>query len=247
MKIMTLNINLHGTKHGPWPERKKLICEAIRRKNPDIVALQAVRKSPLANGGKSQAEEIAHDLTGYAHVAFQGFMEHEEGIDGQAFLSRVPMEKSDFLQLTVLPENMEDPYRRFVYHAVFNPGKKPFHVYNGHFSWVDAQNEANLHEAMTFIRPTEEPAVVVGDFNATSDKAPLELLRRAGWVDLWQKLKGNDPGFTFEAPSPSIRIDYVWANPAAAAGAREIHLVSGESADRKIRLSDHAGLCASFE
>lgn len=244
MKILTLNIGFYGEKHGVWEERKKLICEAVRKERPDVVALQAVRKNSRRNGSRSQAEELAKELGDYRDILFQGVMEHEDGVDGQAFLSRVPIRKTDFFPLGMHPDNQEDPYRRFVYYAVFDTETGPFHLYNSHFSWVDVQNEMNIREALGFIRETGEPAVIAGDFNAAPDKPSLGMLEKAGWRDLWKKLKGNDAGSTFESDRPSIRIDYLWANEAAAKRAIEIHVVSGETPGGSARFSDHLGLSA---
>src|SRR5689334_22181585 len=70
------------------------------------------------------------------------------------------------------------------------------------FSWVAAQLERNVGEALAFFRAFGEPRLAVGDMNATPDSAPLDNLRENGWIDLWARLRPEESGFTFESDRP---------------------------------------------
>lgn len=246
MKMLTLNIDLYEDKHGTWQERKDLICGVVRKERPDVLALQAVRKNSRKKGSRSQVEDLAKELKEYRDILFQGVMEHEDGVDGQAFLSKLPIRKTDFYPLMRHSGNEGNDDKRFLYYAAFDTETGPFHIYNCHFSHEGARNEASIREVLEFIAPANEPAVLTGDFNATPDQAAFRVFEEAGWLDLWPKLKGSEPGYTFEADHPSLRVDYVWANPLAVQRAIEMHLVSAQSPDTKVRLSAHLGISALF-
>lgn len=75
-RVMTLNLNYDGARHGSWPERRALVAAQIRRFNPHLVALQAVWRPARAD---NQAEELAHELPGHVHVWFEPAMEEPSG------------------------------------------------------------------------------------------------------------------------------------------------------------------------
>jgi endonuclease/exonuclease/phosphatase family metal-dependent hydrolase len=247
MKIMTLNINGYGSKHGSWIARKPLIGKAIREASPDVVALQAVRKEIRLAGGVNQAAQVATAVSGFPYVAFEPASLAVDGsAEGLAFLGKnAPLETSG-LRLS-LPQVAEDPARRMVFQGLFRPNGQTLRVFNAHFSWIPEQNEANLREALAFLRTYEGPAVLVGDFNAPPDAASLALLAKEGWTDLWANLKEGDPGFTFEADEPDRRIDFIWANREAAERVRSIEVLRAPENDEGNRLSDHLGLVATIE
>lgn len=45
MKVLTDNINYYVDKHGPWPLRRIILRDIIQRVDPDVIALQAVRRN----------------------------------------------------------------------------------------------------------------------------------------------------------------------------------------------------------
>lgn len=242
LSILTLNINYYVDKHGPWSVRKELIREAIQKTDADIVALQAVRQDPQVSSGVDQARQFSEMLLDYKDVIFQPAVYFPDGsAEGSAILSRLPIAKEDYLELSQRP-NLEDTNQRMVLHARFDLSDGPFHLFNAHFSWVEEQTRDNLKETIPFINAFSGPAVLVGDLNTPSGSPLLRQLTEAGWTDVWEHLHPGAEGYTFEANDPSIRIDYVFVNQELKAKVRSIEIVSNVQEKPKVRLSDHLGL-----
>ncbi|GAA5534261.1 endonuclease/exonuclease/phosphatase family protein [Deinococcus aluminii] len=241
--LLTLNIMGYEGKHGTWDERRKLIERVINDTQPDIIALQAVALDPQRHP-KDQAAQLAENLNGYQAV-FVAAQTHEGGRqDGPAFLTRGPLPEVQRFELGLTPE-LEDTHRRVMLRGRFETPQGPLDVFNAHFSWVPAQQEDNVREALSVLEGTAGPAsVLVGDFNMQPDSPYLGGLREAEWIDAWTLLHAGEDGFTFvEDRVPSIRIDYVWTRGMQA---RELAVVLAEG-EGQVRASDHAGLLARLE
>lgn len=246
MKVMTLNINYYMTKHGAWNKRKENIAGLIQEKMPDIILFQAVKQDPRNGGGIDQAGQLLVEMKEYLHYFYQSATTYQdESKDGSAIISRYPFLAVDHTALTLLP-GLEDPNQRILLTALFETPAGPLRVFNAHFSWVYDQAALNLSEARSFLRAFSEPAVLGGDFNTSPEVDLLNTLREDGWVDAWARLHPEQPGYTFEAPNPSMRIDYIWANAALAPKLKSIELLAHEGEDHTARLSDHLGLLAEF-
>lgn len=246
VRILTLNINGPGTRHGPWDRRRGLIAEALRSADADLVALQAVRRDPTVAGGLDQAAELAQMLQGYSYCVFRPATHYDTGAaDGMAILSRQPAIHLDAIPLTRRP-GLEDNFDRVLLCARFSLGVEILHLVNAHFSWVEEQAEDNVREAFPLMQSLAGPAVLVGDFNSTPDSNPMQTLCREGWVDVWAQLHPDKPGWTFESNAPTKRIDYVWANRALRQHVDQVRIVA-DGADGDVRPSDHFGLLASVE
>lgn len=248
LKVMTLNINLYGSRHGLWSTRQVLIRDAILAHRPEIVALQAVRQDPNTTGHLDQATQLAQLLQpAYPHSFFQPAMCHPDGsADGLALLSTIPIAGIDHLPLTLQPER-DDTNQRLLLRARFDLPDGPIHLFNGHFSWVPAQNLANVAEALPYLKNAPGPAVLVGDLNATPDSEGMQRLRDAGWTDAWAALHPQKPGYTFESNQPALRIDYTWLNPDLQPYLKQIELVANAQDSSGARASDHFGLLLTLD
>ena len=199
LRILTLNI--WNTK-GPWEARLPVIREAIREHAPDLVGLQEV----IVDGTWSQADEIAADL-GYV-TAFGKASAYPSGVlFGNAILSRHPIREHRAFDL---PSERSEP-RGIVYALIHTPfGDLPF--YSTHFAWRfeegylrEAQALAVSRAIKSTARPSDLPAVLVGDFNAGPDATELRFLRGlhslAGesihFTDTYE-IVGPAPGVTFD-------------------------------------------------
>ena len=230
MKILTLNCGFDGDKHGAWDERKVLIADVIKKNQPDVVALQAV--------GANHARQINEHLHGYDV--------HQEAINDTqsiAFLSKLPVIETSNLKLTRDANQTEDAFERVLLHAAFETQFGRLDVFNAHFSWVDAQCQQNVSEALAYTEKFDGAKLLIGDLNQEPDKRAMRTFTENGWADAWAKLS-DESGFTFEAPAPTIRIDYIWAFGAARDWLQSIVLVSNNQPET--RLSDHYGLFATL-
>lgn len=239
MKLLTLNIGFYGDKHGAWQERKPLILDALREHAPDVVALQAVALDP--ERGEHQAAQLT---AGYPHVIFEPATVHPDGRqEGLAVLSRVPISEVRTLKLSLTP-GCEDQTSRVLLHVKLDAPSGPLRLFNAHFSWVEAQGQDNVAEALPFLAAQNGPAVLVGDFNMTPDAAALDGLRAAGWRDAWAEKRPGEDGFTFvEKVEPSIRIDYAWTRDVRV---NSVQVVL-QDAQNGVRASDHAGLLVGVD
>jgi endonuclease/exonuclease/phosphatase family metal-dependent hydrolase len=244
-RVMTLNVNAYGERHGPWYQRRPLIVAAIHVAHPDVVALQAVALDPVVEGGLDQAMQLAHDLRDYA-VVYHSVMRHDDGReDGLAFLSRQAAVATRAYRLS-RREGREDPLRRVLLHTTFAAPGGLLHIFNGHFSWVKEQAGDNIAEALPHLCGVHGAVALAGDFNQTPDSEALARLRAAGFSDAWSALHPDAPGFSFhEDGALSRRIDYVLLNAAAASRLRAAQLVLDGPGSR--RASDHAALVIDLD
>lgn len=247
LKIMTMNINYYVGKHGVWPRRRELICQAIRSAQPDIIALQAVESNPEIAGGADQARQLAQLLTDYSISVFYPAQETPNGdAQGSAWLSRLFFRHEASLPLTLLP-GLEDTNHRVLLAAELNLATGQFHLINAHLSWVKEQARANVGQILPFINSLTGPALLVGDLNNTADSAAMQAFRDAGWTDVWARLHPGENGFTFESNDPTLRIDYAWANSALLPSLRAIEIIADETSAQGARASDHRGLLISLD
>lgn len=237
LRIMSLNLNYRVAKHGAWSDRRTLIAQTARSRQVDVMALQAVE----GNAGRSQAGELA-ELLGFAHVAFVAAAKEGDVGRGSALVSRYPLRNVDVRQLSCRP-HQEDQNRRVVLraHVEANGGVE---LYNAHFSWVSPQAVDNARETLEFC--AARAGLLLGDLNSSPDSPALEVLRAGGWVDLWPRWHGDDPGFTFEADRPTQRIDYALATRGMPPRVRALERVDADGAAPP-RLSDHLGLLVTLD
>ncbi len=241
-KLMTLNINQYGDKHGTWEVRQTRIVHAIATAAPDVIALQAVRLDPTQVEGQDQAAQLASCLADYNYLHFQPAHHHDDGeIDGSAFLARVPLKEVRHHPLPFV-DNPEDESQRVLLCACVRTPVGDYWIANGHFSWVPAVNEDNVRAALDHLVTLSGPRLLAGDFNAVPESNGMRRLAKDGWQDAWEKLRPDDTGFTFEAHAPAQRIDYVWAD---AAGAARLQAIESFGAGEG-RLSDHLGLMVTL-
>lgn len=239
---MTLNINHDSPKHGPWDERRALIAEAIRKRNPDVVALQAVRRRKGPNG-IDQLAELKDSLPAFRYDWFFPMAIDAGGDIGLAFLSRVPFQAPAALPLERIDQD-EDAQTRAAVRIDIDTQSGRLSILNAHVSWVPAQARRNIDQLTAWTDAKAGRKILVGDFNAAPDAPVLAPLRDAGWNDVWSARRDGGDGFTFESVDPTQRIDYVWAGPGAIENVTQIDVVDERRPD--VRMSDHLGLMAEL-
>lgn len=240
LTVMTQNLNYYGDKHGAWRQRRELLCQAIEAAAPGIVALQAVCSDPDVEDGADQATQLSRLLPEFRYVFFYPANIDDGGREqGSAILSRTPIREPNVRELS-LRSGLEDTNPRVIQHARFDLDKGPLNVFNAYFSWVEAQAEDNITEAIAFLGKADGPALLVGDFNIPADSPLLRRLEAAGFTDLWATAHPHDAGYTFEAGHPDRRIDYAWANAELVRRVQAVELVQADGGD--VHASDHLGL-----
>ncbi len=241
-QVLTLNLNYYGMKHGPWFTRREIICDVIRNANPDLVAFQAVEADPAVAEGLDQATQLARLLPDYRYVFFQPAQRMPTGgTQGSAFLSRRRLETPTYLSLTKI-QDLDDTNKRVLLAARLDLTAGPLHVFNGHFSWVAEQAHANVAEALPYMETFSGRALLVGDLNNTPDSTAWQQIRRMDWIDVWAQLHPEEPGYTFESSSPTMRIDYAWVDSELEHLVSAIEIVADQPNAEGMRASDHFGL-----
>ncbi len=247
LKVMTLNLNYYGIKYGLWPVRRELIRQVIETAKPDIIALQAVESDPAVANGLDQATQLAHLIPEYHYVLFQPAQRTPTGgAQGSAFLARIRIADSTYQPLTK-NSSPDDPNRRVLLAGTFDLATGPIHVFNAYFSWSTEQARANIAEAISFINSFDGRALLVGDFNNTSETEPMQSFKAAGWTDVWANLQPGENGLTFEAGNPTIRIDYAWVNHELKPYVRAIEIIANQKDASGAQPSDHFGLLVTLD
>ncbi|MEC5324019.1 endonuclease/exonuclease/phosphatase family protein [Aurantimonas sp. A3-2-R12] len=208
--IRVLSYNIHrciGTDRKLSPER---IAEVIAECNADIVALQEVDVGRRRTGAADQAADIARLLGMMTH--FHPALTVQEEQYGDAILTRRP---SRLMQAGPLPglagrPNLEP--RGALWVSVDVAGKE-LQVINTHFGLNGGER---LRQAETVLggdwlaHPRcQDPAVLIGDFNAVPRSRAYRRLAQD--LSEARHLAGNcDPGATFPSRLPLLRIDHAF-------------------------------------
>lgn len=236
LRILTLNLNHHADKHGSWAERRERLLQMVGREAPTVMMFQAAARDADLDD-LDQPAQIA-ERAGYPHAEF---FPGSGGL-GQGIVSRQPWEESGTQPLTFVPNPEDDQRRQLVWARLRGP-HGAYYLVNAHFSWVPEVQRINARETLDFLKDLDAPSLLLGDLNAVPDSEAIGLIRAAGWDDLWAQVRPRDPGATFEADSPRLRIDYVFSSPDWPLRPAQIERVGSTEA----RLSDHLGLLATWE
>lgn len=240
LRIMTLNINYDGSKHGAWAMRRRLIADAIAQAQPDVVVLQAVRADARMAPHANQAQQLAAMLPEFKHVIFEpALLRDDDRADGGATLSRLHVIERGQRRLSTVA-NDEDMSPRMLLSARVATTDAVLTIVNGHFSWVPSVNRENTAETLTYLESLPSPVIFAGDLNARPETDSMRRFAEAGWIDAWAHTRPGDPGHTFEAGDFTQRIDYLWIDAALRDRIRGVERI--EAPPGAIRLSDHAGL-----
>ncbi len=223
LNLMQINVAGSNEQIAPFAERLEQIISIIDRNMADMVAVQA---GVDAGGSDAPLAALALELGDHPHLARAG---------GMALFSRVPIEAADAVPLRQLGLP-EDPFQRQLLIVRLAPPAPVVAI--GHFSWVTAQAEANVADALGALAGLGD-TLLVGDFNQPPESPALAALAEAGFVDPWTRLNRAEAGHSYPTGAPDRRIDYVLER-ATAPLVTALALVPGD-------FSDHAALVARIE
>lgn len=212
MKVLSYNIQDGGRA------RRSLIAAIVLGQDPDAVAL--IEANDLDSAGL-----LARDLDMELVVG--------EVANGHqvVWLSRLPVRhaenhRSPRLAKTLLEIEILSDLDEIVSLFATHPGSR-------HDVPQPADEIPVILDVMR--RPADRPHVLVGDFNALHpddpvgspppgvvkrgdavDGAPCPAIRQlltAGYLDAYRVLHPDDPGYTYLADTPWLRLDYVFLSP----------------------------------
>jgi len=188
------------------------VAAVLAALDPDIVALQELDVGRKRTGHVDQAHEIARRLEMVSH--FHAAMQVEEERYGDAILTRFP---ERLVKTGALPGY--DPIRalepRGALWVEVEVAGRPLQVINTHLGLVPREQQiqaAHLagaawlgHDACV------DPAILLGDFNATSSSLVYQTLTHR--LRPARKLaKRRQPTSTFPSALPVLRIDHLFVS-----------------------------------
>ena len=240
MRVLSYNIWDGGG------DRLPAIADVIRAERADAVALQEATPESAAELARELGMELAF---GVGNSIFDLHV---------AWLSRLPVRSATNHRLPTLSKSLLeidlDGLRLFTTHLA---SQHEEHAY---------PRRAEVLAILDVLGAVAEPHLFVGDFNALQpddelgepppgvvprgDALPgaarvvLAPLREAGYVDCFRALHPSEPGCTYPAHAPWLRIDYVFAAAALAPRLRACRVASEGPA---AAASDHLPVSAAFD
>ena len=208
---MTYNVHRCVGVDGALDIRR--IAGVIARERPDIVALQELDVGRARTGGVDQAHAIATELG--MHFHFHPAFNIAEELYGDAILSTVPLTVRRAGALPTSPSVRGLEPRGALWVTVEVDGCA-LQVFNTHLGLVPHEQRAQADALLTpdwLAHPDcTDPALLVGDFNATAQHSTYRRfasrledaqarVRRAG-----RRLR------TFPSRMPMLRIDHVFVS-----------------------------------
>ncbi len=211
IRVMTYNV--HGCVGGDRRLDVDRIAGVIAREEPDVVALQELDVGRARSQRVDQAAEIARRL-GMNHHFNSAFRVADEQY-GDAILSALPVTLVKSGPLPRPPRMSALELRGALWVEVEVPGGGRLQVVTTHLGLLP--NEHKLQVAALMGREWlgaegfADPAILLGDFNATPRYAAYKRLS-AAFNDV-QVGHGVGASPTFPARHPVLRIDHIFATP----------------------------------
>lgn len=172
LRVATFNI-WHDA--GNWSARLPLLVEALRRADPDVIALQEVLEDKAKNL-PNQADTLARALGGYSTRFASTSPEGASRRYGNAVLTRLPIIETSSVALE--PTN---DFRTALRVRVDRDGS-PADMVCTHLAWqaeAGAVRARQVEHLLSWLPADGVPLVLMGDFNATLDDPGLAGLRSA--------------------------------------------------------------------
>jgi endonuclease/exonuclease/phosphatase family metal-dependent hydrolase len=236
---MTYNVHsCVGTDGKTDPIR---IAHVIASENADVVSLQELDRGLRRTGLSDQARVIAGHLA--MHYRFYPSMKIEEGLYGNAVLSRFPIRTVKAAELPSLPSR-NDIERRGALWVEISAGEKRVQVINTHLG-LNRQERLAQAESLLSAEWLKDPAcldpvILCGDLNTTA------LSRIYRWLSAplrdSSRLAGKGSRATYPARFPLLRLDYIFLSPEIMV--REVRIPSDPLSRRA---SDHLPVAATLD
>lgn len=215
VRYMTYNIHSSYDITGRFDI--EAIATVIEDSGATVVGLQEVPRGRLISGVSDQLALLQQHL-GFEHSAFFGTTDPTWG---NAVLSDYPITE---VTKEYLPQ-VGTPLRRGYLGVELRVGDRNLAFISTHLQHVndselhDQDPEADLYpvhqsQIATILEQWagDQPAVMVGDFNARPGWRQVDEILEAGWVDSWAEA-GIGDGFTSNSADPRYRIDYIFHTP----------------------------------
>jgi len=205
--LRVFSMNIYHV-HEPYPQRKRLLRDGIRRLSPDVLAFQEA----WLDGKQNQVAELLDGLGYNVFHQFESLPPRPSSHNGNAIASRWPIERLPVLSLQVTDRSQNDIYAAMPVKILAPDPVGPFLFVNCKPSWElrsELERELQLLAIADMVGkradPGGFPTILAGDFDATPDSAGIRFLsgkqslhgKSVHYRDAW--LHGGDgtEGFTW--------------------------------------------------
>ena len=236
MRIVSWNLHaMAGSDGQSDPER---IARVVEQLGPDVAGLQEVG-TPALPAGVPDPAALLGALTGM-RSAFGATMHHRLGFAyGNAVLARHPIQAVRNYDLSVPGREPRGCVR-----ADVELGDAVVHFFAAHLGlhWRERRRQAAQLLSADILRDTAlaHPLVLVGDFNAISNRSAVPRWLRRQLVDCALEARNEAP--TFPSAFPLLRLDHCYVDAAFRVLAVEVH-----RSPLARRASDHLPLVVELE
>ena len=249
IKMMTYNIRYDNPNDGAnwWDLRKSEVIGLIQKYDPDFFGLQEAMPN--------QTEFISSQLKAYKYIGIgrDGKGTNSEGAPIFYKPETYELLQTETIWLSATPDTISRGWdaalNRIVTYAIFknNATNKTIHIFNAHFDHrgkLARQKSAEL--LVDFIQKNElsnEPVVLMGDFNALPMDVPIQTLTEE-FEDAYNTADNSLNGQvgTFNAFDTTAiatkRIDYIFTKNVAVKSYRCIN----DRRENRLHVSDHFAL-----
>jgi endonuclease/exonuclease/phosphatase family metal-dependent hydrolase len=227
-RLTALTLNIHGgsTKAGDLALDR--LADELRGWDADVVMLQEVDRGRERSGFADQAARLAARLG--MEAAYGPTRRMRPGTTGNAVLTRFPVVD---VARTALPRE-PGLYRRGLLGVTVRIAGQEVDLLSTHLDHVrPSARRAQAGAVAEAVVTSDRPTLLGGDLNTEPGFPPLQVLARAGLLDVWEEV-GADEGHTVPAFDPRRRIDYLLADDSFAPVAGEV-LLGAVSDHRAVR------------
>lgn len=227
-RVMTYN--LHNGFDTDGYLGMEAIAQVIEAQQADVIGLQEVSRGWVINGSLDMLTWLSRRLEMpyiYGPTA--------DPLWGNAVLSRYPILAEE--QVDLPPDDLL-LRRGFIFTRIDIGNGQHLDLIDTHYHHIDTDSDTRVVQSQAILDywQQEEQTLIMGDLNAQPDDPEIEMLRQAGLTDALQ-IGGVTPGFTYPAPEPVRRIDYIWLSPDLSASNVVIAPATA---------SDHRGIAATI-
>ncbi len=230
-QIRVMSYNIHYCVGMDGKNSLKGIAEVIKKADPDIVGLQEI-------GDSLMAEDIAR-LAGMK-VVFGPSLDKMNGY-GDAILSKYPFEWEGNYSI---PSASSSRYQAMAVRIDFSAKSKALgkvRLINTHFDWL--RTIGSKHARLATIDVIQEafkdptfPTILTGDLNSEPDSDVIGKLKQYGWLNC----SGDATYHTMSSVNPTKQIDYIFCRPSNKWKIDKVYVMTGELS------SDHLPIVANL-
>lgn len=240
LRFATYNIRNGDADDGPnsWPYRKEALLATLRQLDADVLGLQEVLRDQL--------QFILSEMPDYTSIGVGRLDGREEGEFAPILYrgDRLTADETGWFWLSTTPDvpgskAWDTACERLCTWCHLRTNGGSALVFNTHLDHVSP--EARLNGMRLILsRSQDGPAVIMGDFNAEPNEAPIQALQAAGFLDSGAAIDGST--FHNWTGASGGRIDYIFGREVSMGAA---FIVTDQIGGR--HASDHFPVAASVK